>query len=80
MKVIKQKIKYIIRKEITKIYNKNNSKTNNKNNSKNNNDNKVNDKKIVDNCGREKLLGQHPLCEQAIDSTPSAKTREKKKS
>ena len=31
--------------------------------------------KIIDNCGREKLLGQHPLCEQAIDSTPSAKAK-----
>ena len=26
------------------------------------------------NCGREKLLGQHPLCEQAIDSTPVSKS------
>ena len=45
---------------------------------KNNDDKDYN--KIGNICGREKLLGQHPLCEQAIDSTPSAKTREKKKS
>ena len=47
-------------------------KTNNKNNNRDND--KVNNKKIKDNSGREKLLGQHPLCEQAIDNTPVSKS------
>ena len=64
--IIKNIIGYEIKKY--KIYNENNNKTNNKNN-----DNRDNDK-IKDNSGREKLLGQHPLCEQAIDSTPVSKS------
>ena len=58
----------------TKIYNK---KINNNNDK---DDNKANNEKIRNSCGREKLLGQHPLCEQAIDSTPVSKNeREKEK-
>ena len=42
--------------------------------------NKVYNEKIGINSGREKLLGQRPLCEQAIDSTPVSKNeREKEK-
>ena len=33
---------------------------------------------IIDNSDREKLLGQHPLCEQAIDSTPVSKNEREK--